>query len=1090
MAWVKNTSGRRLKELQALHADVRSAVREDVANEVSQEPVHRAIRWLAKGESVVDGKVVKEDGPHKLDAASVQEILKEDSAAQELLKAYTRKTDGQHPDDVAVEFGFNTGEQLLRAILDTPSLDTVVDAKTDKIMLERYSEFSSPKEIDTAIQKSLRTEARERFLAAQFNHLTRSRKPVREQMLAARDTARRLLDERKVKLISPPGERILERRAGRQLEDALKTADAKNVLLAAHKQVLQYALVNEANKVEAEITKALKKFKSVWRADAVLDKTHNLDFVNAARAILSSFGLGQGTKLPLELVDKIAKYRPEVFKEIMPHILRATNNNTLQSYLELSVDDFRMVRDIVEKLLTEAKLDKQLTDNTKQVEKAAAVAKMTAELRAMPSATTTSLEGRLATKKERLSFRFLSLKAWGRRMEHWTRKIGPVFTKHIFRETRERFNDYLLERNVYLKDYIKRHEKLSWWTFKVPVAINGNTTFVFEGRNDLVGALSQSGTKSNLENFLLGYKLAERDSTTGLVNTAEWWAFIEDQVAQGRLTEEDFDFVQANWDQHQALLPQSQATWFKLNGNNFEEEKAVPFTIRFPNGNQRNYSGGYMPSKVDTKDPANAHLKVREDMGGLEGLEAAERDLNKILPVKVKKFGVKRTGGVFKRRIDANVQLESLDEVLRFIHLQAPINDVISLIRDPELREEINRVDPTAIDDLIIPWVVRTYRNQIATPGGNPSLNAFFTYMRRTASMVRLFGRLINSAIQLSGLSNALPYIKSGGSIRATAWRYVNGGSREMRIFNRANSNYMRLLATGQTQATKDDIEIALNPTKLGRAQRLAANNIHVLQSVFQNITNDIVWHAAFDGEMANSQNKDSAEALKDAIAEADSAVRLSQGSSSPVDAARFEAGTPWMRMFTLFTGYNNNVLNAIVHAEPGLARAKVILQSLVTPSIVAATITAIFSGGWDDDDEDGYLGDDIASFYLRSLFRDSANLVPVAGYALTSFVQTDKIDQSIVVATFTDALQGISAAAEAAENLALDNSFDKTSGKDIGDILTAVTFATRLPFSVLTPPLKFLRDVYQDKATPSGPWDYAMGLVSGRSSANVNKKQ
>ncbi|HNU82547.1 MAG TPA: hypothetical protein PKO05_03840, partial [Thermoanaerobaculia bacterium] len=50
--WLRNAKAGKLREVQAKAAKTREGVRQQVAKEVEQRPVYKAIRWLKTGEFV------------------------------------------------------------------------------------------------------------------------------------------------------------------------------------------------------------------------------------------------------------------------------------------------------------------------------------------------------------------------------------------------------------------------------------------------------------------------------------------------------------------------------------------------------------------------------------------------------------------------------------------------------------------------------------------------------------------------------------------------------------------------------------------------------------------------------------------------------------------------------------------------------------------------------------------------------------------------------------------------------------------------------------------------------------------------------
>lgn len=74
--WLRNAKAGKLREVQAKAAKTREGVRQQVAKEVEQRPVYKAIRWLKTGEFVnPDGTKTTDEGKAKFDREAVRRML-------------------------------------------------------------------------------------------------------------------------------------------------------------------------------------------------------------------------------------------------------------------------------------------------------------------------------------------------------------------------------------------------------------------------------------------------------------------------------------------------------------------------------------------------------------------------------------------------------------------------------------------------------------------------------------------------------------------------------------------------------------------------------------------------------------------------------------------------------------------------------------------------------------------------------------------------------------------------------------------------------------------------------------------------------
>jgi hypothetical protein len=156
-------------------------------------------------------------------------------------------------------------------------------------------------------------------------------------------------------------------------------------------------------------------------------------------------------------------------------------------------------------------------------------------------------------------------------------------------------------------------------------------------------------------------------------------------------------------------------------------------------------------------------------------------------------------------------------------------------------------------------------------------------------------------------------------------------------------------------------------------------------------------------------------------------------------------------------------------------------MLGIMAPAIVSDAIVRSLGGGWDDDDEDGYL--DIAmDWFFGSQVRYVTAFVPfgTTGYTLvtTAFDNkpyNDRMTTSPAVTAIEASTVGV--------GKAIVNAVDpdkEITGKNVRDVLTLVSLATGLPVSAAGRPIGYLVDVERGKIEPEGPVDLVRGLLTG----------
>ena len=194
LQWLGNARSRILRDMQKKHDAKRKEVASEVAAELRVEPVYRAMTYLRTGKFIdSDGAEVTVEGPHRLDTKRTQAIyagLPTEKAmeavratgmampkvfAPDIAKLGTGKygmlgVDGLDPDVVAETFGFGSGDQMIRALLEAKPIKEAVAERTDAEMLRRYGDMNTPEAQEAEVQKALHNEARARFVAVELRH--------------------------------------------------------------------------------------------------------------------------------------------------------------------------------------------------------------------------------------------------------------------------------------------------------------------------------------------------------------------------------------------------------------------------------------------------------------------------------------------------------------------------------------------------------------------------------------------------------------------------------------------------------------------------------------------------------------------------------------------------------------------------------------------------------------------------------------------------------------------------------------------------------------------------------------------------------
>lgn len=1067
----------------------RSKIRSEVEAEVNQNPLYRAISILQRGR-LPDGSPLPQGmEPIKLSREALVKDFGPDFT-KNLPKPYIYSRDGGIHHNVAAELlGFESGDALMTQIANAPKKEAFINQVTDTRMSELYPDMLTDGTLPDEAIKAVHNEKRAKILQMELEHLASNDMPVLKDAIrqvarripsskAVKEQAQKVLRSRKVKDLKPNVFQRAERKAAKEAGEALSRGDFDAAFDAKKRELMNYELYRAAIAAQEMIDKRMTLFKKVARADEKLAKGRDMDLVNASRAVLASFGIGQTDRPASSYVESIKRYDPDTFETVQALVESATER--AGNYKDITLEDFESLGDTVEAMWSLSRTSKQIEIDGRVMDRDQIIEEELApRLIEITKPGNRAGYDRAATKWDKVQMGLLGIRASLRRIETWVDAVdgdqSSAFRRYIWNPVSEATTRYREAKKTvlqkYLEEIIKPIEK-----GLTHQEINATEIgYRFSGKAELLGALLHTGNTSNLSKLLRGRNWGHLD-TEGNLNTSKWDAFISRMQQEGVLTKAEYDFVQAVWDLNESLKPDAQKAHKKMYGYYFDEITANEVVTPFGT-----YRGGYMPAVADPFVATDAAIRAEK-----ESLEKSNNSF--MFPTSGR--------GFTKKRVDqyaaplsmnlAHVPMH-LDKVLRFIHIEPHVKDVGRLIWQKDFRKTLDAFDPTVAGDMLVPWLQRAAQQKVegSTQGwGGKAADQFFREIRKRTGLNMMTANVVNTLQQFTGLSIAAVKVKPR-YLRNALWNYVRSPKAATEMVTE-KSGFMRTRTTTQVFEIQQHIdELLLNPTKYEQARAFAQKHGYFLQAGTQNIVDVMVWSGAYDQAVANGETE------INAVREADSAVRETQGSFNAEDISRFETGTPLVRAFTMFYSYFNMQANLLgteftkIARDMGLRKGAgrglyVYTLGFMIPAVISELIVKVMSGDLDEDDDDQYLDDFMETFFMGQ-FRTATAMFPVVGPTVSAGVNmfNDKwYDDRI---STSPAVSMIESAVGAPKSVYKALADDGNKKRAVRDTLSAIGLLTGLPVTPLGKPVGYLIDVSEGDAEPSGPIDFMRGVVTGR---------
>lgn len=1023
---------------------------------------------------------------------------------------------GADIDVTASILGYESGEQMVREMLAARSFEEEVDARTDKEMLLQYDEFNNPANRELAMEEALHSEARARFIAVEQNFLTGSGKPVQVLLMAARFSAQRILDGRTVKSLRPDKYAQAEARAAREAENAIRPSKTKGAerkagnpseaVQAKQRQLLNNQLASEAVIARKDIDKFIKWAKVFGRSNEKLSKGgYDVNIVNMGRWLLARVGLLSEAMIEqtADYLEMLKKYNPDIFETHQPMLARFAKGPF--EYKDLTLGEFRAMMETVKILWDRSKRDGEIVIDGKREETRHAVRALYEQIAGDIPA---DLPGEVSaiSRGDRVKENVLGTKSVLTQLEHFFRNLDGdkqgYFLQKLFNPVVQSLDKYRIAAPKFTSKLVNLVRALSLNSSPIE-SLELNYTFT-KGEAEVIGLLLQMGNSSNRERALIGGRGRANHSWAtfdedGQVDQTNWITFRNRLIARGRLRKEHFDFAQSVWDMMEEIKPLLQEAHNYLEGYNFKEIKAEPFTIEYPDGSQVTYAGGYVPAAADRDLAGLSRASVTQ--------ESLRDDFNQEVP-RVNFGSVKeRVDQYGDRPLDLDVRhiAQHIDKAMRYAYVQPRISDALKILNGSFVDENgvrqylatgLNRIHKNFMKDVGLPWLDRAATQTLYKPGVSKAWDAIGKFVLNNTGIALMMANPVNGLQQYTGISNAAIYVKPGYLVGGLK-RYMSE-PREAVKFITERSDAMNDRLNNQMHRLRGDLEQALlDPSPLAQAQVWTSKKAYAIQAAVQNQVDIVTWLGAFDQAMTTRNESETAEQHeRRSVVEADSAVRLSQGSMNPESVAKYQVGTPWYRAWTQFSQYLNTLLNQIAYSDHKVRSA---ILGFTIPTIISAAIAKVLYANWKSDDPDkdkwmldGWVWDSLDVFVLSQV-RGAVGMAPGVGSNLYDFVDSNlgnsqfnngRTASSPVFSTLYNSASGL---IDLIKDAALDNK--DISGDEVRDAMTFVTVSTGLPLVALGRPASYLIDLLNDKVTPNNPVDALRGILTGRAATGTRNK-
>jgi DNA-binding transcriptional regulator YdaS (Cro superfamily) len=1048
MRWLSNAKSRIFKEMQKQNAEIRKEVRAQVAKEIEQQPIYRALRLIKFGEQILeDGTTVKVEQNTKLSVAGMQELYMGEGDKYALLdwsslgygKYGMLSDEGVHPDVLAERTGFSSGDELVRSLLNAKTLKEAVEEKTDQRMLEEYSDMSDQRSMDLAVERALHNEARARFVAAELRHAAKATQPVRVMLQAARMAARRIIGNKLVRDTKVSEYSAAETRATRAAEKAMREGKPEEVTKQLQNRLLNNQLTAEATKATQEVDKGIRYLKSVQTDQS--RKRVGADYSDQIDQLLSRFDLNNRTLKSIDAQTSLlewmksqedAGYQPEIS-------LTMQNDAYRKNYKNMTVDEFRDLVDAVKQIEHMGRTEQNMLTAAKETAYREARDQIVESINA--NANGRKVDARTPTTE------------MGRRLQGMKR----FFAAHLKAANVALILDGGKEGAMweyFIRTANKRGDQETEMRGKATEHLTEIFAPIFKlGKMGGAGlSFPTIGRSLNREARLaIGLNMGNEGNIQRLLD-GEGWTREQIQPVLDSLTAQEWQAIQQVWDYFESYRPAIAEKERRIYGKEPKWIDPKPLTVNVGNGETLELRGGYYPVKYDPQATIQAETGDEK--------EAAKRQLQGA-------FTSATTRRSFtKARVE---KVEGRPLIYTLAGMYSGINDVIhdlawhewlidanKLLRSQSIDQAIRTQYGPEFKQQLKTWVQDVAAGEQAVQNeGEIALN----YLRQSISAAGLGFNVMSALQQITGFNQSI--VKVGA-------RYIGRGIAQtisdprdaMKMVNE-KSSFMANRARTQFRELNELRNMVQDESAAMRQVRVGA---YFMMSKMQRMVDVPTWIGAYEKAIGEGNDESRSIAL------ADQAVIDSQGGGMLKDLSRVERGGAGLKLFTVYYSYMNTVMN-LATVKTMTAKSKGRLAAdyamlFVVPVVLTTALKQALTPGGDDEWDMEKLARKLAAEQLSYLMGTMI--------ILREFGQAGQIMFGNEKARDYSGPAGLRVVADAvsflkqASQLEFDDSFRKAAINLLGDV-------TGLPSAQIN------RTITGTKALVEGKTDNPAAIVLGK---------
>lgn len=983
---------------------------------LDRSALYRAVEFLQKGIfRNPEGQVMEGVEAMKLDRKAVVERMGKE-VLEYLPAGILSNKGGQNPDVFAEMFGYDSGEAMLRPMMNFVPRKIRVEQMADEEMKARYGDMLNDGSIEREAVEAFHNDYRQYLLELEVKTLAKAANMPVPLGVSFKIKAEEIIGKKQVKDLIPYRYYRAAIKASREAGLAIGKGDYVAAAVAKQRQLLNHHLYMMANQRRDFIDKKFRKWKKITtRSDKDTAKSRDVDYIYAARSVLANYGIGRSNFNFKAWAENLLQDDPDTADMMSQTIQAATmtdaSGRTITNYKDLTMDQFQALSDMVDNILTIAKerreviVDGEKADLDETAAQIAGTIYANVPIRPDQDARESTMLGNSVEGLSNIATKMIT----------WTEQIdggrNGIFYKAVQKMVRQaevtraqRQREAALKLSALYEKFYGDVKIGNYTATFEQLASSPGRRFVSDvtgGRIDLTGKVyipEINRSLSREEIIAAAFNYGNDDNAIKFMEgmakdpkyNAEW---TEEQylAVLANMRDKDWDFVEQAAALINSFWPETVALDRRTKGYAAPKIQGRPFSIVTAEGNTRTFEGWYYPVKYSSDKSSRMSGKILEQ--DLKELAAGQRS-----------YAATKQGRTKERmessgepvRTDLDVVAEAIEEAVTDITMREAVLNTRKIFGHKEVREAIDATLGPKVYAQFTMWLQDVASGPRLTDG---AVGALMRGFRSSMSASAMGLKLSSALLQPTGVIQAIPEVGSSWMVKGF-YRYMTAGrtgpwSAAEQV--RELSPFMEVRVYNQNREASEAFRRAQNGGFINDAE----GKLYWLMQKLQQIPDTIIWMSAYERATAPKSKGGEGLSEKAAVDYADLAVETTQGGGLQSSLSAVERGSASERVrqaevvksLTVLYSYMNakyntyrRIRNKYEQSDRGVLAKAHLAGDLFLIMTVETMIGAIILGRAPDfDDEDD---PEMAAFMygLTETFKTFLSTLPIIGQA-TSFI-------------------------------------------------------------------------------------------------------